>query len=336
MRLATGPYPISGGKHVTIPLPAATLLVRAVVIGNLTPAAVTVTIAGETSHLLPATANLFTLSSGCQGIVVTSLGTATQSGTITAEWLTPATVPGSGYPVGGAVTNLTLGADSTVKITGPVTISGTVDLAAGTKIGITGAVDLAAGTKVVLATGSTVALAATTEVKLPAGTKVGVTGDVSLAAGTTVALAAGTEVKLPTGQEVSLAAGTAVKVSTAVTVAGASSGTAATAPDFAARTVSAASSASVTLNLNTATLIPAPGAGLQLELHQFVGSCRSGGRGLLLHGATTFFAFYTGTSGAPVPFNFGGARLPVNTALTAEHATGSTTMSFSITYAVVT
>lgn len=123
MKLATGPYTLPGGGHISIPLPAATLLVRAVVIGNLTPAPVTVTIAGETSHLLPATANLFTLSSGCQGIVVTSLGTATQSGTITAEWLTPATVPGSGYPVGGAVTNLTLGADSTVKITGPVTIS---------------------------------------------------------------------------------------------------------------------------------------------------------------------------------------------------------------------
>ena len=137
MRLATGPYPISGGKHVTIPLPSATLLVRAVIIGNLTPAAVTVTIAGQTSHLLPATANLFTLSSGSQGIVVTSLGTPTQAGTITAEWLTPATVPGSGYPMGGAVTNLTLGPDATVKITGPVTVAGgTVDLGAGSVVAV--------------------------------------------------------------------------------------------------------------------------------------------------------------------------------------------------------
>lgn len=138
MKLATGPYTLPGGGHISISLPAATLLVRAVIIGNLTPAAVTVTIAGQTSHLLPATANLFTLSSGSQGIVVTSLGTATQSGTITAEWLTPATVPGSGYPMGGAVTNLTLGPDATVKITGPVTIAGPVSLAAGSKVGVTG------------------------------------------------------------------------------------------------------------------------------------------------------------------------------------------------------
>ena len=140
MRLATGPYPIDGGKHVTISLPSATLLVRGVIIGNLTPAAVTVTIAGQTSHLLPASANLYTLSSGAQGIVVTSLGTATQSGTITAEWVTPATVPPSGYPFGGAVTNLTLGPDASVKITGPVT------LAAGSTVKLTGPITIAGGT----------------------------------------------------------------------------------------------------------------------------------------------------------------------------------------------
>ena len=140
MRLATGPYPLDGGKHVTISLPSATLLVRGVIIGNLTPAAVTVTIAGQTSHLLPASANLYTLSSGAQGIVVTSLGTATQSGTITAEWLTPATVPPSGYPFGGAVTNLTLGAGASVKITGPVT------LAAGSTVKLTGPITIAGGT----------------------------------------------------------------------------------------------------------------------------------------------------------------------------------------------
>ena len=139
MRLATGPYPIDGGKHVTISLPSATLLVRGVIIGNLTPAAVTVTIAGQTSHLLPASANLYILSSGAQGIVVTSLGTATQSGTITAEWLTPATVPPSGYPFGGAVTNLTLGPDASVKITGPVT------LAAGSTVKLTGPITIASG-----------------------------------------------------------------------------------------------------------------------------------------------------------------------------------------------
>ena len=155
MRLATGPYPISGGKHVTISLPSATLLVRGVIIGNLTPAAVTVTIGGQTSHLLPATANLFTLSSGAQGIVVTSLGTATQSGTITAEWLTPATVPPSGYPFGGAVTNLTLGPDASVKITGPVSLAAgsTVELAAGTSVSISsGTVDLGSGSTVKIET----------------------------------------------------------------------------------------------------------------------------------------------------------------------------------------
>ena len=155
MRLATGPYPISGGKHVTISLPSATLLVRGVIIGNLTPAAVTVTIAGQTSHLLPASANLFILSSGAQGIVVTSLGTATQSGTITAEWLTPATVPPSGYPFGGAVTNLTLGPDASVKITGPVSLAAgtTVDLAAGTSVSISsGTVDLGSGSTVKIET----------------------------------------------------------------------------------------------------------------------------------------------------------------------------------------
>ena len=155
MRLATGPYPIDGGKHVTISLPSATLLVRGVIIGNLTPAAVTVTIAGQTSHLLPASANLYTLSSGAQGIVVTSLGTATQSGTITAEWMTPATVPPSGYPFGGAVTNLTLGPDASVKIKGPVSLAGgtTVDLASGTSVSISsGTVDLGSGSTVKIET----------------------------------------------------------------------------------------------------------------------------------------------------------------------------------------
>ncbi|MDA8311433.1 MAG: hypothetical protein M0Z46_12640 [Actinomycetota bacterium] len=155
MKLATGPYTLHGGGHISISLPAATLLVRAVIIGNLTPAAVTVTIGGQTSHLLPASANLFTLSSGAQGIVVTSLGTATQSGTITAEWLTPATVPPSGYPFGGAVTNLTLGPDASVKITGPVTLAAgsTVDLASGTSVSISsGTVDLGSGSTVKIET----------------------------------------------------------------------------------------------------------------------------------------------------------------------------------------
>lgn len=170
MRLATGPYPISGGKHVTISLPSATLLVRGVIIGNLTPAAVTVTIAGQTSHLLPASANLYTLSSGAQGIVVTSLGTATQSGTITAEWMTPATVPPSGYPFGGAVTNLTLGPDASVKITGPVSLAGgtTVDLASGTSVSISsGTVDLGSGSTVKIETAVIVSGASVTGQNAP-------------------------------------------------------------------------------------------------------------------------------------------------------------------------
>ncbi len=139
MRLTTGPYTVAGGGTVTIPLPAATLLAKAVIIGNLTPAPVTVTIAGQTSVLLPASANLYSLSSGSAPIVVTSLGTSNKGGTITAEWMTPATTPKSGYPISGAVTNLTLGADATVKVTGPVTIAGgTIDLAAGSVIGVSG------------------------------------------------------------------------------------------------------------------------------------------------------------------------------------------------------
>lgn len=139
MKLVTGPWTLPGGGHVTIPLPTATLLVRAVVLGNLTPAPVTVTIAGQTSNLLPATANLYVLSSGSQGIVVTSLGTTKDAGQITTEWMTPATVPTTGYPIGGAITNLTLGPDSTVKITGPVS------LAVGSSVKLTGPITISSG-----------------------------------------------------------------------------------------------------------------------------------------------------------------------------------------------
>lgn len=167
MSLTTGPYAIAGGGSLRIPLPRGTLVVDSVAVANLTPAPVVVTIAGTSKYVSPSGVDLFSCSSGQSYIQVTSTGTSTDAGSITTTWFDPADTPGH-YPYAGAITKITTSGTITANITGPVTIaSGTVDLAAGAKVGVTGDITLAAGTKVVTATGSVVSLAA--------GAKVGVT-----------------------------------------------------------------------------------------------------------------------------------------------------------------
>lgn len=100
MSLSTGPYSIVGGQTLRISLPPATLLARAVVIGNTTAAAITVQIGGSTRIVLPGSADLFYISSGQGTVTVMSLGPAgTKVGTLHVTWYTPAEIPQSGYPL---------------------------------------------------------------------------------------------------------------------------------------------------------------------------------------------------------------------------------------------
>ena len=146
MSIVTGPTPIGGGKQVRIPLPTASIVARAVAVGNLTTAAVQVTVASSSRYLLPGSADLFPISSGQSFVTVLSLGTATQGGDITTTWFTPTEIPQAGYPYGAPVTAVTT--TGTAKITGPVTvetgatkpldISGPVTISGVPKVAFTG------------------------------------------------------------------------------------------------------------------------------------------------------------------------------------------------------
>ena len=123
MSVTTGPYPIAGGGSLRISLPRGTLVVSAVAVGNLTPAAISVTIGGSSKYVLPGGTDLFACNSGQSYVGVTSLGTPTDAGSITTTWFDPADEPGR-YPYAGAITKITTTGTITAKITGPVTISG--------------------------------------------------------------------------------------------------------------------------------------------------------------------------------------------------------------------
>lgn len=140
MSIVTGPTPIGGGKQVRIPLPTASIVARAVAVGNLTTAAVQVTVASSSRYLLPGSADLFPISSGQSFVTVLSLGTATQGGNITTTWFTPTEIPQAGYPYGAPVT--AIAATGTVKITGPIT----VETAATKPLDIAGPVTITSGT----------------------------------------------------------------------------------------------------------------------------------------------------------------------------------------------
>ena len=124
MSITTGPFSLPAKGQLRITLPPATLVVKAVVLGNLGSAAAEVSIAGSSRVLLPGSADLFPVSTGSGQIVVTSLGTG--ASTITATWLTPDEIPAAGFPYGAPVTNLNIEPGAVVQITGPVTISGLV------------------------------------------------------------------------------------------------------------------------------------------------------------------------------------------------------------------
>ena len=124
MSVTTGPFTLAAGGQLRVTLPPATLVVKAVILTNLGTSSVEVNISGSSRILLPGSADLFGVSTSSGAIVITSLGTS--ASTITATWLTPDEIPASGYPYGAPVTNLSIEPGATVKITGPVTISGPV------------------------------------------------------------------------------------------------------------------------------------------------------------------------------------------------------------------
>lgn len=108
---------------------------------------------------------------------------------------------------------------------------------------------------VALQAGSTVGITGTPNVAVPGGVGITNTPTVGLSAGATVGIS-GT----PT---VDLSAGATVGVTGAATTKSPASGT----PTFAQRLVAATSVASASVTTGTTTLIPAPGAAAQLELH---------------------------------------------------------------------
>lgn len=176
MSVTTGPYPIAGGGSLRISLPRGTLVVSAVAVGNLTPAAISVTIGGSSKYVLPGGTDLFACNSGQSYVGVTSLGTPTDAGSITTTWFDPADEPGR-YPYAGAITKITTTGTIDAKITGPVTIaSGTVDLGAGTSVAIN------AGQL----TSTTIPLQATAPQLLVTTFGTGETGTVTLSANATV------------------------------------------------------------------------------------------------------------------------------------------------------
>lgn len=118
-------------------------------------------------------------------------------------------------------------------------------------------------------------------------------------------------------------------------VTGASAGeltTTETTPTFAGRTVSAQSTAFAQAAKATVTVIPAPGAGRRLELHGISMGGAAIGTAYLKEGASVLYRATT-----PGPFDFQGAKLSENTALSLEAETPDSTKAAWVTanYSVV-